>query len=397
MRCNDFISHSSTFQPHEMKGPAFLSLSDEHPSRSLLPRLKDLSLRGVHVDWSSLASILSYSHVGLRTLELASHCLDVRPSFPEFHRILTASAPSLKNLVVNGSGPYVPDDAEEDESILSDDDPFPVTLSNLKDITIGYRSSYEGQAILESISAPNAQVLTMEDSTHPSDPEDIDAGKLLTYLGTGRFYDANEHIFVSYVNGRHLEVTLDEPHSPTSVSEPRESTSPFPLLEKVALNGVKACSGPLHTFFRGLQNIRKLELSGMSAQAVHALRPSGSCPASASPCPHLQSLCIRRPECTHLQEYVVLVGALAVERLRKGACGLQDVDIHVDDTGDVVPEDIVKVSPCTTVTVFREHREDDDDMDYDEDGSPVDPYLAGGAFNDPAFDMFYARGVAPNF
>jgi hypothetical protein len=178
MRCNDFASYSSTFQPQDMKGPVFLTLKDEHSSRSLLPRLKDLTLRGVHVDWTSLASILSYSDVGIRTLELASHCLDVRPSLPEFHHLLTAAS-SLNKLVISGSGPYVPDDSDDDESILNDDDdPCPVSLPNLRDITIGYRSAYEGQTILECISAPNAQVLTLEDSNHPGDPEDIDAGKL---------------------------------------------------------------------------------------------------------------------------------------------------------------------------------------------------------------------------
>jgi len=310
----------------------------------------------------------------------------------------------LTKLVVNGSGPYIPDDSDEDESILSDDDLCPVSLPNLRDITIGYRSVYEGQTILECISAPNAHVLTMEDSTHPGDPEDIDAGKLLAYVGTGRFHDANEHIFVSYINGRCFEVDLNDGtknpfgYSKKLTEKEPNSQSPFPLLEQVTLNGVKACPGALHNFYSGLQNVRKLELSGMSTHAIQALRPFGlphsqPCPVSTSPCPRLQSLCIRRPEFTQLQEFVILASGLALERLRKGACGLREVDIHVDGTGECVEEDVVRVSPGTTVTVFREVPRDDDDMEFEEDG-PVDPFLVGGPFDDSPLDMFYAHRVA---
>jgi len=409
MRCNDFVSYSSAFQPNEMKGPAFLTLDDEHSARSLLPRLKNLTLRGVHVDWSSLASILSQSHTDLRTLELASHCLDVRPSFPEFHHLLSVVS-SLDKLVINGSGPYLPDDAEEDEGTLNDDELGPISFPNLTDITIGYRSAYEGQTILEFISAPNTRVLTLEDSTYPGDPEDVDAGKLLTYVGTGRFHDANQHIFVSYINGRHYEVALDDNSKiPINclVQKPTDAgssgpTCPFPLLEAVTLNRVKACPGPLHAFFSGLQNVRKLELSGMSAHAIHALRPYGNpshCPCllpTTSPCPDLQSLCIRRPEFTQLQDFIILIGGLAVERVRKGACGLREVDIYVDETSEGVEEGVVRVSPCTTVTIFREGKQDGNEDGVEDDGA-VDPFQVGGAFNDLTFDAFYSGNLAHTF
>jgi hypothetical protein len=94
-----------------------------------------------------------------------------------------------------------------------------------------------------------------------------------------------------------------------------------------------------------------------------------------------------------VQDFVILVGGLAVERLRKGACGLREVDIHVDDAGECVAEDVVRVSPGTTVTVFREVQRDDDDMEDEEDGS-VEPFLVGGACHDPVFDAVYARRVA---
>lgn len=396
MRCNDFVSYSPTFQPHKMKGPALFTLPDEPSSLSLLPHLKNLTLRGVHVDWPSLASILPHSHVGLRTLELASHCLDVRPSFSEFHQLLDA-VPSLNKLAIIGSGPYLPDDADDDESIFADEDDLrPVSFPSLRTLIIGYRSAYEGRALLECISAPNIQDLTMEDSTHPGDPEDIDAGKLLTYIGTGRFDDANEHIFVSYINGRHYKVAMDDTtRTPLSCSQ-REKLcfkTPYPLLEKVTLNGVKACPGPLHAFFGGLQNVRQLELSRMSAHAIHALRPydSSRCPASNSPCPRLQSLCIRRPEFTQWQETVILVGCLALERLTMRVAGLQEVDVHVDDMDESTEEAVVWVSPSTKLTVFRGEEMDSNGVESDE----LDVFLRRSVLLGPVSDAFFGvRSVA---
>jgi hypothetical protein len=303
----------------------------------------------------------------------------------------------LNKLSITGSGPYLPDDADDDESIFADEDDLrPVLLPDLRNLTIGYRSAYEGRALLECISAPNTHVLTMEDSTHPGDPEDIDAGKLLAYVGTGRFYDANEHIFVSYINGRHYKVAVDDStRNPLSRLQRKKLslTSPFPLLEKVTLNGVKACPGPLHAFFGGLQNVRQLELSRMSAHAIHALRPydSSHCPVSTSPCPRLQSLCIRRPESTQWQDTVILVGCLALERLTMRVTGLQEVDVHVNDADEPTEEDIVWVSPSTKLTVFRDEELDNDDVESDE----LDAFLRRSVLLGPVSDAFFGvRNVA---
>src|SRR5882757_11297019 len=58
MRCNVCQTFAPAFMPHEMKDPTFFTLEDgKMPSRSLLPCLEELTLKGVHVNWSSLASI----------------------------------------------------------------------------------------------------------------------------------------------------------------------------------------------------------------------------------------------------------------------------------------------------------------------------------------------------
>ena len=71
----------------------------------VLPRLKHLTLKGVHVDWTALADALDASRVGgLTSLSLASHSAQVRPSCAAFRRLLRAS-PGLEVLSVCGSGP----------------------------------------------------------------------------------------------------------------------------------------------------------------------------------------------------------------------------------------------------------------------------------------------------
>ncbi|RDB16621.1 hypothetical protein Hypma_002860 [Hypsizygus marmoreus] len=406
MRCNDFVSYSTTFEPHAMKGPAFLDLSGQPclASTDILPRLQNLTLRGVHVDWASLAAVLSHSTAGLKTLELSSHCRDVRPTLSEYHQLLSTS-PGLNKLVVSGSGPEVPDDEPEP---LAREGLSQVSLPHLHEMTLGYHSAKEGQIVLELIDAPNVSVLTLEDSTYPGDAEDVDVSGLLTYLGTGEFPARVSHGVV-IPDGLHHQLTVEKDSnesflmpekSQTSVST-GESTAQavFPLLDTVILRGVKSCPPSLRTFFAPLPNLKSLELSGMSIQAIRALLPHGHIDSATHsiittcPCPQLRSLCIRGFEYTRVHDFVLLVGGLAVERLDKGGCGLQEVDIHVDDTGGCVTEDVVRVSRAGTMVKVIREVPDDDDMDCDVcggGGEGGDPFEAGGAFNDPVFDAHYA-------
>ncbi|KAF9465970.1 hypothetical protein BDZ94DRAFT_1158972 [Collybia nuda] len=409
MRCNDFVSYSPTFQPHEMIGPALFRPSEQKPSRQdVLPRLTSLTLRGVHVDWSSLTSILSRSQTTLRALELSSHCSEVRPTLSEFRQLL-ATSPSLRKLVVNGSGPFISDDAEDDQSVSEEASDL-ISLPCLDEITLGYRSAYDGQIILEQLDAPNVKVLTLEDSNHPGEPEEIDAGSLLAYMGTGDSQGVAQELVVAYTtpDGVRYHIALDkEPSMPMGrkredplVDGEADSQATFPLLEVVTLKGVKACSRPLQTFFNSLQNLRHLELSGMTMHAVRALLPAdhsfGLAPVIA-PCPQLQSLCIRGFESLQLDDLHFVVARLSAERLNNGACGIHEVDIHMDHTSTCITEDIFCVSQTgTKVNIFKDplHEDDDEEGMYcDDEDIDTDPYKAGGVFNDPLFDAYYA-GVA---
>lgn len=417
MRCNDLISFSPRFQPQHLKEPAFLKRGNNemHPDiewcPNMLPSLKYLSLRGVHVDWDTLGHSLSTSETGLSLLELAWHSHDVRPSPDQFHKLLSTSS-GLRSLILSASGPSISEDVVHH-------DYAPAHLPRLRNISVGYRTALEGRIALELIDAPNAKELALEDATYAGDPDVINAGSLLSYIGTRQIDD-------THLNHRITTCELPETFgyqatlvtekalniSCTHVNKDTESRIAFPLLESVTLRGVKTCLQPLRAFLDSLSNLRHLDLTRMSMQAVCALLPSiqtthGDCyTANVShpgcPCPQLRSLCIRSCQGLDVQDVNFIVGGLAVERQNKGACQLREVDIHVDAAKMtcVPPRFRVESSPNMTVNIISDSSdEDEEDEDEDEDGYEdyedgqdvgLDPYEPGGAFNDPLFDAYYS-------
>ena len=449
MRCNDLISFSPLFQPHHLKEPKFLNRDTTHHHQTnsdlewcsnMIPSLKYLSLRGVHVDWDTLGDSLSTSETGLTSLELASHSHDVRPSPYQFHKILSSSS-GLRNLVLSASGP-----SSEDDTLSSADDGtdyVPVHLPHLRNITIGYRTAVEGHIALGLIDAPNTKELVLEDATYVGDPDVINAGPLLSYIGTRQFGEAHQNHRItasSQLNlGHHHQTALVAAEKPLMMNssipcihEDKDAESrrtaaiaaaAFPLLESVTLRGVKSCSQPLRIFLGSLSNLQHLELTRMSMQAIHALLPSvvqithDDCYTTNlnCPCPQLRSLCIRSFERLDSQDVDFIIKSLPVERqIKGGACQLREVDIYVDaasavaavatcggDGGVVV---LPQAAPNMKVNIINDSSDDDEDEDdgdvgggdyyYDddyEDGHGLeDPYEPGGAFNDPLFDEYYS-------
>ena len=401
MRCNDLISFSPQFQPHHLKEPAFLKCGTNETQSDLecpniLPSLKYLSLRGVHVDWDTLADSLSTSETGLSWLELAWHSHEVRPSLDQFRKLLSSSS-GLRSLILSSSGPSISEDAV---SIIHHDY-VPVHLPHLRNITVGYRSVLEGRIALELIDAPNAKELSLEDATYTGDPDIVNAGPLLSYIGTKQFGEAHQnHRITAY----ELPETLGHPAAlvaekglsiscSTHVNKSDESQAAFPLLESVTLRGVKTCSQPLRAFLAALSSLKHLELTSMTMQAICALLPSDQITTGTNcPCPQLRSLCIRSFEQLDVQDIDFIVSGLAVKRQNKGACELQEVDIHVDAAKmTFVPNCGPANMKVNIISTDRFDEEDDYDYDYDYgQNTAVDPYEPGGAFNDSLFDGYYS-------
>jgi hypothetical protein len=191
MRCNDFVSFSPEFRPRHLVRPAFLQRKKKTKDAAagvvaavgvdVMPRLKHLTLKGVHVDWMALADALDASQVGgLSSLSLASHSAQVRPSCVAFRRLLGAS-PGMEVLSVCGSGPVVSSTTTATASGVVEESSEKVRLGNLQKLVVGYRSVAEARKVFGSISGVVKEVV-VEDVSHPGDVIDVDGNTVLACL-----------------------------------------------------------------------------------------------------------------------------------------------------------------------------------------------------------------------
>ncbi|KAF9524899.1 hypothetical protein CPB83DRAFT_885918 [Crepidotus variabilis] len=399
MRCNDYVSYSRRFQPQQLRDLGFLKPSGSAATGKargdLLPQLKHLSLRGVHVDWDSLADIIQASRSGLSTFELASHSKDVRPSMSQFHKILQ-STPDLQTLSVIGTGPEGP--GSETDSAHNYE---PVHLPQLRDVTVGYRTETGGRSLLHFLDAPNVTSFVLEDTTYPADPSDTNAGPILSYLGS-KLCDGNDHRLEATGLQSTAEVEKKRKRSicgfePGSDSAEVNHRGAFPYLKRVALRNVKSAFTPLASFFSSLSRVTELELSGMSMLSIHALVPYSTSP-SDFPCPRLNSLTIRDSE-FGAEDLDFIVTRLSSCRQSRGAPTLQDLNFHVSPSraNDIrVIAAAAASSPESNVHIISDGECDLDSEDQDllmGEDEEEEAFRPGGAFNDPLFDAYYGEAI----
>ncbi|KAJ6456554.1 hypothetical protein C8R47DRAFT_996260, partial [Mycena vitilis] len=165
MRCDAYAAHGDVVSPED----AFLSSVTD--SAILLPRIRHLTLRGVPAAWGPLAAVLPSC---LHTLDLSYYPVAAQPSVPELACLLTA-APQLSRLVMNSSGPALPDPSSMDMPTES----APVSLPLLSSLTLGYTTASSALALLGILAAPRLHTLALEDATHPAETVPVDASPLL--------------------------------------------------------------------------------------------------------------------------------------------------------------------------------------------------------------------------
>lgn len=133
----EFGMHRVRFSPQMFVGPMTL-----FGQRALLPRLRDLSLSAVHVDWDDLC----VGFRNLRKLELKNQTNDVGPSFEQFAAMLSSS-PQLEHLDIFG---FCPEHHTRPAFPVGGDPEAPVVhLPALKVLIFGWKNVDLGCTFLE--------------------------------------------------------------------------------------------------------------------------------------------------------------------------------------------------------------------------------------------------------
>ncbi|KAF5382487.1 hypothetical protein D9615_002994 [Tricholomella constricta] len=115
------------------------------------PKLRDVALWGVHLDWDRSLSFLR----NLRDLELTYHAKDVRPSYATFKQMITSSS-ELRTLSLCLSGPQ--EHVDETNDWGSD----PIEIPSLKDLVLCYHEAQYAIALMQKLSVPNVHSLALD-------------------------------------------------------------------------------------------------------------------------------------------------------------------------------------------------------------------------------------------
>ncbi|VDC00005.1 unnamed protein product [Peniophora sp. CBMAI 1063] len=118
------------------------------PFRGIAPKMNNVSLWGVHLDWANCPFLCSRT---LQRLELVYHAKDVRPSFPTFQTILS-SAPLTTLCLIASSPSETPDNWPAKR----------IDLSTLTSLTLGQISPTHASALLSRLHIPSLRHLTLD-------------------------------------------------------------------------------------------------------------------------------------------------------------------------------------------------------------------------------------------
>ncbi|KAI5998621.1 hypothetical protein EDD15DRAFT_2517080 [Pisolithus albus] len=158
------------------------------------PRLQNVSLWGVHVDWTQ-----SWLHSpNLVELELAYHTPDVRPDWPTFSAMLRATAPTLEKLCLESSGPS----GSPYEWIVEPDTPewnvdanSPILLPKLIQLELAFIPPLEVISLLRKLCMPSLKVLALNF-------DDGDYTDLVTYLARPKYHYRCYQSYRCHLNDR---------------------------------------------------------------------------------------------------------------------------------------------------------------------------------------------------
>ncbi|KAI0666477.1 hypothetical protein C8Q78DRAFT_453845 [Trametes maxima] len=251
MRCNEFVSYHPRFSPSDGKDPThlpfrgLLSVSEQTGAQtSFLPRLRQVILSGVHLDWSSVPRLLPSSELpgtpGLQRLELSYHCPDVRPTRQELRDILKACQ-NLRTLTIRVSGWKCTDGQVSCDVVHATQ---PITLRHLQALELGFDDVYAGATLLSAIRCAETRHIVLEDASPPELGEPLTADPILLACA-----QTKENLMASSDDGR----------------------PPFPRARSVTLHRVNASAEAFEAFYEALPSLRELSVVQMFLLGGNAL------------------------------------------------------------------------------------------------------------------------------
>ncbi|KAK1225813.1 hypothetical protein PQX77_011224 [Marasmius sp. AFHP31] len=319
-RCNAyFVTKGASFQPADLKEPVVLFGGDS----AELERLRDVSLTGVHVDWTR--SCLRNLH----DLSLRFHSADVMPSLPEFESMLSA-CPELEGLTILGWGPVLHDDSDGLHKAKTGSGPReskPVLhLPSLKSLSYGFVDANYAIQFMGLLSMPSLHSLELQDlaaSMSLNLDAPLDSTPLIEWL-----------------------IVCHQCHS---LSGPSHHI-PLGQIERLELEGLRSSKETFTRFLRAFASLKKICLSNADKNLMSALHPgkrdrddllpgpvviegrerrrSSFASTSLTPlCPQLADMVCRRVDYKSLSEIVSA-------RCQEGS-GVQPLQtLEIDSSGD---------------------------------------------------------------
>ncbi|KAB5589670.1 F-box-like domain-containing protein [Ceratobasidium theobromae] len=219
-------------------------VEDEDEEFEATPRLRDVVLCGVPLDWATFVPS------NLERLQLSLHSGSRRPTFSQFARLVTAS-PKLHTLILNASGPSLPNAHSQ---------PPRVDLPYLTSLTLDCFDPEYVERLLARVCTPALESLALADAAG-------DSSRVFEMLAIGRgaHTDAVGRS-VSGIAASSLSVLgSGSSASVDSVASATSSTAAFPRLTSLKISSVECSPAAFRQLVRGLPNLTSVKLDARDA------------------------------------------------------------------------------------------------------------------------------------
>ena len=172
-----WLSHHDVEEPKEdLTPPGMLLKYKLFQPRPGAPLLRDVTLWGVHIDWSS-----PFLSSNLRKLALCHHHVGLRPEPQRFFEILSSCSETLEELTLESSGPIIINGVDWEQFVSSK-----IELPNLHTLKVAFVSAEYARKMLDIIVARGVKELTLDFDDFEISP--LEWNDLIKQLCTGGIY-----------------------------------------------------------------------------------------------------------------------------------------------------------------------------------------------------------------